>query len=101
MASRLELQAELERILGSENVYYQPPESTKIVYPAIVYERSDIKSDHADDSCYIQQHYYRVTFISYDQDNDVVELLSKIKTARYIRHYVVDKLYHDTFTIAY
>ena len=26
MASRLELQAKLEELLGSKNVYYQPPE---------------------------------------------------------------------------
>ena len=101
MSNRLKLQAELERILGSENVYYQPPESTKIVYPAIVYERSDINSKYADDSHYIQDDYYRVTFVSSNPDSDIVESLSKMKSSRYVRHYVVDNLYHDTFTIAY
>ena len=37
MANRLDLQALLEDLLGSRNVYYQPPESVKMNYPAIVY----------------------------------------------------------------
>ena len=31
--SRLALQSLLEELLGSKNVYYQPPENLKMVYP--------------------------------------------------------------------
>ena len=41
MANRLDLQALLEDLLGSRNVYYQPPESDKMNYPAIVYALED------------------------------------------------------------
>ena len=34
MASRLELQSKFEELLGSRNVYYQPPESIKMSYTA-------------------------------------------------------------------
>ena len=47
MASRLDLQSKLEKLLGNKNVYYQPPESLKMEYPAIRYSRSDIDSKYA------------------------------------------------------
>ena len=37
MDSRLKLQELLEKLLESKNVYYQPPESKKMEYPAIKY----------------------------------------------------------------
>ena len=54
MSSRIELQDELENLLGSKNVYYQPPESVKMEYPAIVYRRSNINNNFADDLVYRQ-----------------------------------------------
>ena len=48
MASRLDLQTFLEELLKSKNVYFQPPESVKMKYPAIVYALDDIENVHAD-----------------------------------------------------
>lgn len=101
MASRLELQDELEKLLGSKNVYYQPPESVKIKYPAIVYRRSDIENDFADDQVYIQSHFYEVIVIDKNPDSEIVEEVSRLKTCRYDRHYTADNLNHDVFTIYY
>ena len=42
MADRKALQADLEQLIGSRNVYYQPPENVKMNYPAIVYEPKPI-----------------------------------------------------------
>ena len=50
MASRLNLHNELIKMLGTNNVYYQPPESIKMKYPAIVYSKSNIRSTFANDS---------------------------------------------------
>ena len=44
MASRLDLQTFLEELLESKNVYFQPPESVKMKYPAIVYALDDIEN---------------------------------------------------------
>ena len=41
MATRQELQTKLEDILGGRHVYFQPPESTKMEYPAIVFSMKD------------------------------------------------------------
>ena len=48
MASRLDLQTFLEELLESKNVYFQPPESVKMNYPAIVYALDDIDNVQAD-----------------------------------------------------
>ena len=72
MASRLNLQTELETILGSRNVYYQPPESVKMKYPAIVYSRKNIDNIFADDTVYTQNHAYELTVIDPNPDSEIV-----------------------------
>lgn len=52
MASRPDLQLLLEELLESRNVYFQPPESVKMNYPAIVYALEDIENAHADNGVY-------------------------------------------------
>lgn len=101
MASRLELHEELVKILGSRNVYFQPPESIKIKYPAIIYERSNIDNTFANDEIYLQPYRYKVTIVDYDPDSEIVSKLSKFKYSRFDRHYAADGLNHDTFTIYY
>lgn len=101
MASRLELHEELVNILGSRYVYFQPPESIKMTYPAIVYERSDIPNRFANDNVYLQAVKYKVTIVDRDPDSEIVTRMSKFKTARFDKHYVIDGLNHDAFTIYY
>lgn len=95
---RLILHRKLCNILGSGHVYFQPPESIRMIYPAILYERN-ISNIHADNSVYKQDYRYTITFIHRDPDNDIVDKLSKIPTCRVDRSYVADNLYHDVFTI--
>lgn len=101
MAGRLELQTLLETILGSRNVYYQPPSSIQMKYPAIVYSRSDIKSVMADDTVYITENAYDITVIDKNPDSNVVAQIAKLPRCRYDRHFVSDNLNHDVFTIIY
>ena len=101
MHSRLTLHQELVNILGSRYVYFQPPESIKMVYPCIVYERYDIDNTHADNDVYLSPRHYRVTVIDSNPDSDIVTRMSKFKTARFISHRVYDNLNHDTFNIYY
>ena len=101
MANSIELQGELEELLGSRNVYFQPPASVRINYPAIVYTRSDIDNTFADDSVYMQSHFYEVTVIDEDPDSKIVEAVSKLPTCRFSRHFTSENLNHDTFIIYY
>lgn len=101
MGSRLDLQTELETLLGSQNVYYQPPASVRMNYPAIVYSRSNIENRHADDDVYMQAYFYEVIVIDEDPDSEVVENISKLPGCRFDRHYTSDNLNHDVFTLYY
>lgn len=101
MASRLDLQQLLEDTLGSRNVYFQPPESMKIQYPAIVYSRDSIDNDFADDSVYRQIHSYQIIVIDKDPDSEIVDKLSKLPTCKFRRHYKTDNLNHDIFIIKF
>ena len=101
MGSRLELQKLLETILGSRNVYYQPPESIKIKYPAIIYSRNNIDNNFADDIVYMQNHTYQIIVIDANPDSEIVNKISKLPMCRYNRHYTSDNLNHDVFILNY
>ena len=101
MGSRLELQNLLESILGSRNVYYQPPESIKIKYPAIIYSRNGIDNNFADDIVYMQNHTYQIIVIDANPDSEIVNKISKLPMCRYNRHYTSDNLNHDVFILNY
>ena len=99
MSSRIELQDELENLLGSKNVYYQPPESVKMEYPAIVYRRSNIKNDFADNLAYRQSHSYELIVIDKNPDNVFVEAILDIPYCTFDRHYKADNLNHYVSTL--
>ena len=101
MASRLELQTMLENLLGSRNVYYQPPASVRMNYPAIVYSRQNIENDFADNLVYNQSLAYEVVVIDENPDSEIVMSISKLPLCRFDRHYTADNLNHDVFTLYY
>lgn len=97
--TRTELQRTLEGIPGVRGVYYQPPESVKLKYPAIIYSRSSIGNDHADNAVYRQDISYELVVVEHDPDGAVTEAVSRLPMCRHNRHYVSDGLNHDVFTI--
>lgn len=101
MADRLELHNLLQELLGSFNVYYQPPESVKMKYDAIRYSKKNIDTKHADDTKYIMQDCYELIVISRMPDNPVIKKLLALPYCSYDRHYVSDNLNHDVLTIYY
>lgn len=101
MASRLDLQTKLEELLGSKNVYYRPPESVKIQYPAILYFKSKIDTKKANSSTYKKDVRYEVIVIDRRPDNPVIDKLLDLPYCSYDRPYESDNLYHDVFTLYY
>ena len=63
MASRLDLQTILESLLGSQNVYFQPPSDLQMTYPCIVYKRDNASTEFAGNKPYRYEKRYQVTFI--------------------------------------
>ena len=78
MASRLELQEKLEELLGSKSVYYQPPESVKMEYPAIRYSKSRIDVKRADNYIYSKNIRYELIVIDRKPDNPVIDKLLEL-----------------------
>lgn len=99
MASRIDLQAILEKILGTRNVYYQPPMSIKINYPAIIYSRKEIDNKYANNSVYSQLFLYEIIVVDKNPDSKIVYDISKLPMCNYDRHYISDNLNHDSFTL--
>ena len=99
MASRLDLQTFLEELLESKNVYFQPPESVKMKYPAIVYALDDIENVHADNGVYSSHRHYSVTVIDSDPDSELVGKVVSIPTCRFERYYASENLNHWNFTL--
>ena len=98
---RLELHELLAELLGSINVYYQPPESVRMKYPAIKYSRDDIQNTFAHNNVYMQQYAYEITVSDEDPDSEIVDKISKLPTARFERHYTSDDLNHDIYKIIF
>ena len=91
----------LEELLGSKNVYFQPPASVKMNYPAIVYNRAQMDTKLADDSLYGLTIGYMVTYIDSNPDSIVPNKLITLPLSRFSRHYTANNLNHSTFVIYY
>ena len=102
MSSRLDLHKELVELLGTRNVYFQPPESIKLIYPCIVYSISDISKRNADNKMYNSTIEYEVIVIDPDPDSEIsMKILSHFPMCRFDRAYTSDNLNHSALTLYY
>ena len=99
MAPRLDLQELLVEILGSSHVYFQPPPTVSMQYPAIVYKRSGFEYVHADNKPYNIRTKYQVTVIDKDPDSSIVDKVKALPLCSYDRSYSADDLNHDVFNL--
>ena len=102
MASRLKLHEELCELLGSRNVYYQPPASVKLQYPGIRYALSTIDVKRADNQFYSSTNRYQIIVIDQDPDSDIHnKILRHFKRCSFNDSYVADNLNHKVLTLYY
>ena len=101
MGKRVELQGILEGILGSRNVYFEPPSNVRMKYPAIVYTRKSIDNLSADNYVYKQDTAYEVTVIDHDPESRIVYDISLLPKCRHTAHFEKEDLCHDTFRLYY
>ena len=97
--SRKVLHQILVDLLGSRNVYFQPPASVKMQYPAIVYSRSRIDQKRADDRLYSMRKAYTVTVIDADPDSGIPDRVAELPLCRFSRHFKADNLNHDVYDV--
>lgn len=101
MARREALHQILVSMLGSNYVYFQPPESLKLHYPCIIYELSDDSVIHADDDKYLRKKRYTVTVIDKNPDSIIPDEIIKLRYCNFDRFFISDNLNHFAFTLYY
>lgn len=102
MASRLQLQEEFCELLGSNNVYYNPPSSVLMKYDAIRYSKSTPNVKRANNGPYQIIDRYDGVVITRDPDSDIPrKLLFRFSTISIGDMYVVNNLNHFPFTLYY
>lgn len=99
MDRRLLLQASLETILGTRNVYFQPPSNLQMQYPCIIYKRDNAKTLFAGNNPYRFTKRYQVMVIGRDPDSTVPDEIAALPLCTFDRFYTADNLNHDVFTI--
>lgn len=99
MSNRLKLHDILKNVLGSNNVYFQPPESVKINYPCIIYKRTSADTSFANNQPYINKRRYQITVIDANPDSLIPEKIKLLPMCVYDRHYTSNNLNHDIFNI--
>jgi hypothetical protein len=99
MADRLALQALLVDILGSSNVYFQPPSNITMQYDCIRYELDDIQPKHAGNKPYSLADRYSVTYICRDPDSAIIKELASLPKCLFERSYQADNLNHYVYNL--
>lgn len=99
MRTRMDLHNKFKELLGSEQVYYQPPESLKMQYPAIRYSKADITNIYANNIKYHSHDVFDVVIISKIPDHPVIKKILELPYTEFDHHYVSDNLNHDIIRI--
>lgn len=101
MATWQDLQKKFEDLLGSRNVYFQPPESLKMQYDAIRFSPSTPNIRYANNVKYSKMKCYEGMVISRRPEPEVVDKISDLPYTSFGEPYVADNLNHYPFTIYY
>lgn len=99
MNNRIELNEKLKEILGSGYIYFQPPESVKMVYPCIVYSLDNIDTKYAGDKPYVNTKRYIITIIDKDPDSKIPGKMLFLPMCRFNRNYTANNLNHWVFNL--
>lgn len=99
MSNRLTLHDKFCEILASRNVYFQPPESIRMNYPAIIYSLANLKTTFANNGIYAMKTCYKVVVIDKNPDSVIPEKILRLPFCSFDRSYVADNLNHYVFTL--
>ncbi|GHU55252.1 hypothetical protein FACS1894132_11080 [Clostridia bacterium] len=101
MSKRIDFHNILSNLLGTQNVYFQPPSTVKMQYPCIVYGRNTVLAQHADDLAYSSRTCYMVTVIDPNPDSVIPSKVGILPFCKFNRHYTADNLNHDVYNVYY
>lgn len=101
MGQRLDLQATLRELLGSDNVYFQPPSNVAMEYPCIIYKRDQADMKSANNGLYAHATRYQIMVVDRDPDSEIPDKVAELPYCIFDRFYTADGLNHDVFKIFY
>jgi len=81
------------------NVYFQPPNGTKIQYPCIVYKRDFADTAFANNGPYRSMKRYQVIVIDRDPDSAIPDQVAQLQLCTFNRFYTADNLNHDVYNL--
>lgn len=99
MGQRLDLHQILVDLLGTSNVYFQPPTNVQMQYPCIVYARDNAVTKFADNSPYRYTKRYQVTVVDRNPDSPIPDKVAKLPMCIFNRFFTAGNLNHDVFNI--
>lgn len=98
---RYELNSLFKEILGSNFVYYQPPENLKLQFPCIIYSLGNKDVKYANDAKYRKMRKYTVTVVDKNPDSEIPLMVEELPFCTFDRMYASDNLYHTVYTLFY
>lgn len=99
METRLRLQTRLEELLGVGHVYFQPPETVKMAFPAVRYRLIDYHPTYADNRPYTLTDTYELIFITADPDDPRRKQIALLPGCRMTSSYTADNLNHYVYQL--
>lgn len=99
--SREDLHEVLVGILGSRNVYYQPPESLTLKYPCIIYKKTKVDKVHANNDAYLKKNRYTITVIDKSPVSSISDKVLSLRTCSFDRTFTNDNLNHFVYNLYY
>ena len=100
MSRRTDLHTILKQV--TTNAYFQPPESIKLTYPCIIYNRIGTDTKYANNMPYALTARYEIMLITKDPDSPLFDQLTRLlPTIRHERNYTADNLHHSVFELNY
>lgn len=97
--SRFVLHTKLVALLGSNNVYFQPPPTVKMNYPCIIYKRDGRNENFANDRLYLNLKRYSVTVVDANPDSLIPDKMLELRYCSFTTHYAVGGLNHDVYAL--
>lgn len=99
MGTRLDLQSLLEALQPGLHVYFQPPPTDEVLYPAIIYNRDWESAHFADNIPYNRRVRWAITVIDRDPDSLIPDQVAQLPMTRFVRHYTTEGLNHDIYDV--
>lgn len=87
--------------VDSQNVYFQPPESQKLIYPCIVYKLDDVDTKYANDKPYTIKKKYKITVIDRDPESTTSDNVLRLQLTAFARAYSKSNLNYFVYNLYY